>query len=82
MTGGPPLMLLTHARRNARTDAHDDLVPLAEQDRSRWDAGQLAEGSRLVAGVLTRGEVGPYQVQAAIAAVHAEAAAYADTDWL
>ncbi len=81
-TGLLALMLLTHARRDARTDGHGDLVPLAEQDRTRWDAGQVVEGTRLVTAVLARGEVGPYQLQAAIAAVHAEAAAYADTDWL
>ena len=81
-TGLLALMLLTHARRDARTDGHGDLVPLAEQDRSRWDAGQVAEGTGLVAAALARGEVGPLQLQAAIAAVHAEAAAYDDTDWL
>jgi RNA polymerase sigma factor (sigma-70 family) len=81
-TGLLALMLLTHARRDARTDARGDLVPLAEQARSQWDTEQLSEGIRLVTGVLARAEVGPYQLQAAIAAVHAEAATYADTDWL
>ncbi|MDN3238130.1 RNA polymerase sigma factor [Glycomyces tritici] len=75
------LMLLTEARRAARTDARGDLVPLADQDRSRWDRSLIAEGVRLVEAALPSGPVGPFQLQAAIAAVHDEAAAYADTDW-
>ena len=75
------LMLLTHARRDARTDAGGALVLLAEQDRTRWDPALVAEGIALVEAALPRGPVGPYQLQAAIAAVHAEAADAADTDW-
>jgi RNA polymerase sigma factor (sigma-70 family) len=75
------LMLLTDARRPARTGPDGDLIPLDEQDRSRWDAGQIAEGVSLVTAALSRGEVGPYQLQAAIAAVHDEAASSAATDW-
>jgi predicted RNA polymerase sigma factor len=76
------LMLLTDARRDARSDARGALVPLAEQDRSRWDYAQIAEGLSLVAATLAERTVGPYQVQAAIAAVHAEATQAQDTDWL
>ncbi|GAA3222314.1 RNA polymerase sigma factor [Actinocorallia longicatena] len=75
------LMLLTDARRAARTDAEGALVPLAEQDRSRWDAAMIAEGVELVSSALTSAELGPYQLQAAIAAVHAEAPGAAETDW-
>ncbi|MFG2821784.1 RNA polymerase sigma factor [Kitasatospora sp. NPDC048365] len=75
------LMLLTEARREARTAADGALVPLAEQDRARWDAGAIAEGVALVSWALPHGEVGPYQLQAAIAAVHDEAASVAETDW-
>jgi predicted RNA polymerase sigma factor len=75
------LMLLTDARREARTDPHGRLVPLAEQDRSRWNADQLREGTDLVAAALSGSPVGPYQVEAAIAAVHAGAARVEDTDW-
>ena len=75
------LMLLTDARRPARTRPDGSLVPLAEQDRSRWDQAKIAEGVALVTGALPSGEVGPYQLQAAIAAVHDEAATMADTDW-
>jgi RNA polymerase sigma factor (sigma-70 family) len=75
------LMLLTEARRPARTDACGDLVPLADQDRTRWDAALIAEGVQLIERALPSGPVGPFQLQAAIAAVHDEAAAYADTDW-
>jgi len=76
------LMLLTHARRDARVSADGALVPLAEQDRTRWDQPLIAEGIRLVEEVLPVGTVGPYQLQAAIAAVHAEAATASGTDWL
>jgi RNA polymerase sigma factor (sigma-70 family) len=76
------LMLLTDARRAARTDPDGRLVPLAEQDRSLWSAELIAEGTALVADTLARTtELGPYQLQAAIAAVHAEAARVEDTDW-
>jgi RNA polymerase sigma factor (sigma-70 family) len=75
------LMLLTHARRHARTGADGALVPLAEQDRSRWDRDQIAEGVALVTAALAAAAPGPYQLQAAIAAVHAEAAHPDDTDW-
>jgi RNA polymerase sigma factor (sigma-70 family) len=75
------LMLLTDARRPARTRPDGSLVPLAEQDRSRWDAGAIAEGVALVTRTLARAPLGPYQLQAAIAAVHDEAARAEDTDW-
>ena len=75
------LMLLTDARRRARVDADGSLVPLADQDRALWDPAKIAEGIRLVEAALPTGPVGPYQLQAAIAAVHAEAATAADTDW-
>jgi RNA polymerase sigma factor (sigma-70 family) len=75
------LMLLTDARRPARTRPDGSLVPLAEQDRSRWDAGAIAEGVALVTRTLVRAPLGPYQLQAAIAAVHDEAARAEDTDW-
>ncbi len=76
------LMLLTDARRPARTDAAGDLVPLEHQDRSRWDAAAIAEGVALVERALPAGRVGPFQLQAAVAAVHDEAPTWADTDWL
>ena len=75
------LMLLTDARRDARTGAHGELIPLAEQDRSRWDRAAIAEGVALVSAALSRGAIGAYQLQAAIAAVHDEAARAEDTDW-
>ncbi len=75
------LMLLTDARRAARTQPDGSLVPLAEQDRSRWDSGQIAEGTALVEAALPRGTPGPYQLQAAIAAIHDEAPSMAQTDW-
>jgi RNA polymerase sigma factor (sigma-70 family) len=75
------LMILTEARRPARTGPDGELVPLAEQDRTRWDADTIRVGLELVATTLPHGPVGPYQVQAAIAAVHAEAPSAADTDW-
>jgi RNA polymerase sigma factor (sigma-70 family) len=81
VAGALALMLLTDARREARTDRRGDLVPLAEQDRSRWDAALMREGVALLEEVLPRGHVGAYQLQAAIAAVHAEAEHYDDTDW-
>ncbi|AUI57068.1 RNA polymerase sigma factor [Amycolatopsis sp. BJA-103] len=81
VTGLLALMLLTDARRAARAVGDGSLVPLAEQDRSRWDTEMIAEGVSLVSEALEAGPVGPYQVQAAIAAVHDEAATVADTDW-
>lgn len=75
------LMLLTDARRPARTAPDGSLVRLADQDRSRWDRGLIEEGHRLVRACLRRNQPGPFQVQAAIAAVHADAATAADTDW-
>jgi RNA polymerase sigma factor (sigma-70 family) len=75
------LMLLTDARRDARTGESGELIPLTEQDRTRWDHGQIAEGVALISATLPRGPVGPYQVQAAINAVHDEAESADDTDW-
>ena len=75
------LMLLTDARRPARTTAGGDLVPLGEQDRSRWSKDRIAEGVALVSATLGRGPLGPYQIQAAIAALHDEAPSDAETDW-
>ncbi|VVJ20373.1 RNA polymerase ECF-type sigma factor [Amycolatopsis camponoti] len=75
------LMLLTDARREARTGPNGELVPLPDQDRGRWDAAAIAEGTGLVRAVLGRGPIGPYQVQAAIAALHDEAPGTAETDW-
>jgi RNA polymerase sigma factor (sigma-70 family) len=80
-TGLLALMLLTDARRAARTTANGALVPLDEQDRTRWDRAMIAEGIALVEDALPRGSVGPYQLQAAIAAVHDEALRAGDTDW-
>jgi RNA polymerase sigma factor (sigma-70 family) len=81
VTGLLALMLLTHARREARTTAAGDLVPLAEQDRSRWDRALIAEGMQLVKASLAGPELGPYQLQAAIAATHADAPSAGATDW-
>lgn len=75
------LMLLTEARRPARTDHRGELVRLADQDRGLWDRGLIDEGHALVRGCLRRNQPGPYQVQAAIAAVHADAATAEATDW-
>lgn len=75
------LMLLTDARRPARTRADGSLVPLAEQDRSTWDRERIAEGIELITDALPRGPVGPYQLQAAIAAIHDEAEHMDATDW-
>jgi RNA polymerase sigma factor (sigma-70 family) len=75
------LMLLTDARRPARTLADGSLVPLDQQDRGRWNRAMIAEGTALVRATLARGPAGPYQVQAAIAAVHDEAPRAEDTDW-
>jgi predicted RNA polymerase sigma factor len=75
------LMLLTDARRAARTDARGSLIPLAEQDRTRWNGDQITEGIALVSRTLGRGSIGPYQLQAAIAALHDEASTAPETDW-
>ena len=80
-TGLLALMLLTEARRAARTDAAGELVVLAEQDRSLWDRALLDEGQALVRRCLRRGAPGPYQLQAAINAVHTDAPTAAETDW-
>jgi RNA polymerase sigma factor (sigma-70 family) len=81
VTGLLALMLLTDARRPARTGAHGELVPLAEQDRTRWDRALIAEGVALLTTVLPRRSIGEYQLQAAIAAIHDEAASAEQTDW-
>ncbi|MET0476503.1 MAG: DUF6596 domain-containing protein [Actinomycetota bacterium] len=75
------LLLLTDARRPARSRPDGSLVPLAEQDRSRWDAAAIAEGVALITSALARAPIGPSQLPAAIAAVHDEAARADDTDW-
>jgi RNA polymerase sigma factor (sigma-70 family) len=75
------LMLLTDARRPARVSPDGALVPLPEQDRSRWDARTVAEGTELITRTLRETPIGPYQLQATIAAVHDEAARAEDTDW-
>ncbi|MFF4808299.1 RNA polymerase sigma factor [Micromonospora chersina] len=75
------LMLLTDARRGARTAPDGTLVPLGAHDRGRWDRALIAEGQALVRRCLRRGRPGPYQIQAAINAVHSDAATAADTDW-
>ena len=75
------LMLLTDARRPARTRSDGRLVPLAEQDRSRWNRTLITEGVALITETLAHARVGPFQIQAAIAAVHAEATDAAETDW-
>ncbi len=81
VTGLLALMLLTHARRRARTTAAGDLVPLDEQDRTLWDRGLAGEGTELVKASLAGPALGPYQLQAAIAATHADAATAAQTNW-
>jgi RNA polymerase sigma factor (sigma-70 family) len=75
------LMLLTDARRLTRSGPDGELIPLAEQDRTRWDRQAIVEGIALISKTLSRGSVGAYQLQAAIAAVHDEAARAEDTDW-
>ncbi len=81
ITGLLALMLIQDSRRETRIDSGGNLVILEEQDRSRWDRAEIEEGTRLVEDALRRRRVGPYQLQAAIAAVHARAASSADTDW-
>ncbi|MEW2499507.1 MULTISPECIES: RNA polymerase sigma factor [unclassified Amycolatopsis] len=80
-TGLLALLLLQHARRATRVAGNGELVPLEEQDRGRWDAAAIIEGTTLLEAALRRRSPGPYQVQAAIAACHATAARAADTDW-
>ena len=75
------LMQLTDARRAARTGADGQAIPLAEQDRDRWDAAAIAEGQAILTATLGTGPVGPYQLQAAIAALHDEAPTAEETDW-
>jgi RNA polymerase sigma factor (sigma-70 family) len=75
------LMLLTDARRAARSDPDGSIVPLADQDRTLWDAAAIAEGQTLLTGTLGSGPVGPYQIQAAIAAIHDESRIAEQTDW-
>jgi RNA polymerase sigma factor (sigma-70 family) len=75
------LMLLTDARREARTGANGELIPLDEQDRSQWDRSRIEEGTGVLEGALSRGAPGSYQIQAAIAALHDEAASTEATDW-
>jgi predicted RNA polymerase sigma factor len=74
-------MLLTDARRPARAHADGTLIALADQDRSLWSRAYIAEGTALITDALAHAPLGPYQLQAAIAAVHDEAASAADTDW-
>jgi predicted RNA polymerase sigma factor len=74
-------MLLTDARRAARSSVDGELIPLPHQDRELWDKGQITEGIALLSATLGKGAAGPYQLQAAIAAVHDEAARSEDTDW-
>jgi RNA polymerase sigma factor (sigma-70 family) len=81
VTGLLALMLLTDARRPARTGPGGELIPLAEQQRSRWDRALITEGTTLITGALQQGQRGEYQLQAAIAAVHDQAASHAGTDW-
>ena len=80
-TGLLALMLLTDARRPARTGPDGGLIPMAEQDRRRWNADDIAEGVALITEALPRGATGPYQLQAAIAAIHDEAPTAEATDW-
>ncbi len=75
------LMLLVHARHRARTNRDGSLVPMAEEDRSLWDRAAIDEGTALVAAALEHGPIGPYQLQAAIAALHDEAESAETTDW-
>src|ERR1700730_1001951 len=74
-------MLLTDARRVARTGPDGELIPLTKQDRTLWDSKEISEGIALITAALPKGSIGAYQLQAAIAAVHDEAARAEDTDW-
>lgn len=81
VTGLLALMLLTHARHRARTGPDGSLIPMSDQDRTLWDPEAIAEGVSLITGALPFGPTGPYQLQAAIAAVHDEATSWELTDW-
>ncbi|AYF76822.1 sigma-70 family RNA polymerase sigma factor [Nocardia yunnanensis] len=81
VTGLLALLLLTDARRAARTGEHGELIPLAEQDRALWDREMIIEGVRLATASVRSGLIGPYQIQAAIAALHAQALRPENTDW-
>jgi predicted RNA polymerase sigma factor len=81
VTGLLALMLLTDARRPARTGPDGELIPMAEQDRSRWNADYITDGLALLTAALPRGPTGPYPIQAAIAAIHDEAPSAEATDW-
>lgn len=81
VTGLLALLLLTDSRRAARSGAHGELIPLAEQDRGRWERATITEGVRLITTTLAGGLTGPYQIQAAIAALHAQARRAEDTEW-
>ena len=76
------LMLLHHARRRSRTRPDGSIVPLADQDRSQWDTGLIAEGIDIAQAALARDQLGEYQAQAAIAALHADAPRVEETDWV
>jgi RNA polymerase sigma factor (sigma-70 family) len=75
------LMLLTNSRRNARTGPNEEMIPLAKQDRTLWDQSDISEGIALITAALSKGSISAYQLQAAVAAVHAEAARVEETDW-
>jgi predicted RNA polymerase sigma factor len=81
VTGLLALMLLTDARRAARTDAAGELIPLDEQDRALWDQALIQEGTQLIGSAIGKGQVGAYQLQAAIAALHDQAASTESADW-
>jgi predicted RNA polymerase sigma factor len=81
VTGLLALMLLVHARHRSRTGPDGSLIPMAEQDRGRWDRAAIDEGVALVTAALPLGPTGPYQLQAAIAALHDEAGRAEETDW-
>ena len=81
VTGLLALMLLTDARRAARTGPEEELIPLTKQDRTLWNRAEISEGIDLLTAALSKGSVGLYQLQAAVAAVHDEAARSEDTDW-
>jgi predicted RNA polymerase sigma factor len=73
--------LLTDARRLARTSPTGELIPLDQQDRAVWDTGMIAEGTQLLETAMTGSSIGPYTIQAAVAALHDEAPSWAETDW-
>jgi predicted RNA polymerase sigma factor len=81
VTGLLALMLLTDSRRTTRTTASGDLIPLAEQDRTQWDKTLIGEANTLLEAAMARSPLGPYQLQAAIAATHADAQRAEDTNW-